>query len=170
MASALKLALVASIAGKYTGSNDVAAPVQTLNHASTVQLATGTTAGQADLMFTDERTLAASTSESLDLAGGLTDAFGATLGFAEIVGLLIEADAGNTNDVVVGGAASNAFLGPFADATDKLKVKPGGFAFLAAPTDPAWPVTGGTGDLLQVANGGAGSAVTYTVTVIGRSA
>jgi hypothetical protein len=45
------------------------------------QLTSGTGAGQADLVFSDTRTLAASANESLDLAGSLVGAFGATLTF-----------------------------------------------------------------------------------------
>jgi hypothetical protein len=41
-----------------------------------IALASGTAAGQADRVFSDTRTLAASANEDLDLAGALTDAFG----------------------------------------------------------------------------------------------
>jgi hypothetical protein len=166
----LNLALIASLTGSVVGVNDVAAPVQTLNKSARVALSLGTLAKQADLLFTDTRTLAASATENLDLAGGLSDAFGAVLTFVEVVGILVEASAANTNDVVVGGAATNGFVGPFGDVTDKLVVKPGGFAFLAAPVNPAWPVVAGTGDLLKVANSAAGTGVDYTITIVGRSA
>lgn len=170
MSAALKLALLVEVAGYVRGSNDIAAPQQTFAKRKRLALATGTSADQADLVFSDTRTLAASTSEGLDLAGVLSDAFGASLTFVEVVGILIVAADGNTNDVLVGGAASNAFAAPFGDATDKLRVKPGGFAFLAAPGNPAYAVTAGTGDILTVANSGAGTPVTYDIVVIGRSA
>lgn len=168
--SALKLELLASITGPVAGANDIATPQQTIAKRAIEKLTLGTSADQADLVFADTRTLAASASESLDLAGGLTDAFGNVLTFVEVVAILIVAADGNTNDVVVGGAASNAFLGPFADATDKIAVGPGGFLFQAEPANPAWPVTPATGDLLKVANSGAGTSVTHDIIIIGRSA
>ncbi|MFI0897749.1 hypothetical protein [Streptomyces sp. NPDC020983] len=141
-----------------------------IDYAKALTLASGTAAGQADLIFSDTRTLAASASETLDLAGSLVDAIGATLTFARVKGLIVYAAPGNVNDVVIGGAVSNAFVGPFADATDKIKVRPGGILALFAPAATAYPVTAGTGDLLQVANSGAGTAITYDVILIGASA
>lgn len=133
-------------------------------------LVNGTGAGQADLLWSDTRTLAASASESLDLAGVLIDALGSTLTFARVKGLLVTAAAGNANDVVVGGAAANAFVGPFADATDKVKVKPGGMVAFFSPTATSYPVTAATADQLQVANSGAGTSVSYDIVIIGASA
>ena len=127
----------------------------------------GAGADQADEHWSDERTLAASASEDLDLAGVLTDAFGAVITFARIKFLYVEADAANTNDVVVGGAPANAWLGPFADVTDKFKVRPGGAHFDLDRTAGGFVVTAGTGDLLRVANSGAGTSVKYRMVLIG---
>jgi len=170
MANALQLALVASLTGYFRGANDVANPQQDFSLHERVSLTTGTTANKADQVFSDSRTIAASGSESLDLAGSLTNAFGESVTFAEVVAIVVVADAGNTNDVVVGGASENAFAAPFGDASDKVKVKPGGFLVLAAPGDPAYAVTAGTGDLLQIANSSSGSAVGYDIVILGRSA
>ena len=132
----------------------------------TIQLESGTGSGQASKLFSDERTLAASATENLDLAASLIDAFGATITFASIKAIYIEAADGNTNDVVIGGAESNAFVGPFGDATDKIKIRPGGRFVWAAPKT-GFAVTAGTGDILLVANGGAGTPVTYRIVLIG---
>jgi len=126
----------------------------------------GTGADQAKIVFTDERTLAASANESLDLAGGLTDAFGQAITFTKIKAIAIKAAAGNTNNVEVGGAASNAFL-LFKDATDVLPVRPGGMALIVAPDAAGIAVTAGTGDLLKVANSGGGTGVTYQIAILG---
>lgn len=167
---ALKLDLIAELAGVYRGANDISTPEQKFATKERIALATGTTAGKADLVFSDTRTLAASASENLDLAGGLSDAFGAALTFAEVVAILVRASEANTNDVVIGGAASNAFSAPFGAATDKLVIKPGGYVLLVAPGDPAYPVTAGTGDLLKVANSAGSTGVTYDIIIVGRSA
>jgi hypothetical protein len=107
-----------------------------------------------------------STTENLDLAGALTNAFGQTITFTKIKALAIVAAAGNTNDVVVGGASSNGFVSPFGDATDKIKIRPGGMFLITAPDATGFAVTAGTGDILLVANVG-GTPVTYDVVIAG---
>lgn len=133
------------------------------------QLQPGTGTGYADLIYTGTRTIAASSSENLDLSGSLTGPLGSTLTFVKVKAILIVADAGNTNNVVVGGAGSNTFTGPFADATDKLSIPPGGSLLLTHP-GAGWTVTASTGDILLVANSSSGSGVTYKVMIIGTSA
>lgn len=128
----------------------------------------GTGANQASQQWHSlSRTLGASASENLDLAGVLTNAFGQVVTFTKIKALGIKAAAGNTNDVVVGGAASNGFITWVGGATHTVKVKPGGFMLLIAPDVNGYAVTAGTGDILQVANGGAGTSVSYDIYLLG---
>ncbi|MET7412516.1 hypothetical protein [Streptomyces rubiginosohelvolus] len=136
-----------------------------------MSLASGTGAGKADRVFSDRRTLAASGTEDLDLAGVLVDAFGASITFARIKGLVIAAAAGNTNNVVVGAASSNPWA-TLLGATHTLTVRPGGFVAVGTGVADAtgYAVTASTGDLLKIANSGAGSAVTYDIHIIGASA
>lgn len=165
MALATRIAL--AISGQYESALDVGTVQYPFAYGPTYVLTDGSGANQANKIFTDTRTLAASASETLDLAGSLADAFGATLTFTKVRGLVIAADAANTNDVVVGGASSNGFVTPFGAATDKVKVKPGGLLVLVAPDVNGYAVTASTGDLLQVANSSSGTGVNYTVFVIG---
>lgn len=157
-----------SIDATLTGASDLGAPKQAVKLNEIIQLAAGTDAvNKADVLFADTRTLAASATENLDFAGGLTNAFGASITAAEIVAIFIRAAAGNTNDVRFGPASSNGFTGPFADATDRLNVKPGEFQLLVS--QKGWPVTAATADLLTVLNAAAGTSVTYDIVVIGRT-
>lgn len=133
-----------------------------------LDFADGLGAGQAQKLFADVRTLAASATEDLDLSGVLTDAFGALLAFTEIKAILIKAAAGNTNNVIVGGAATNQFLTPFGAATHTVSVRPGGVLLLAAGDATGYVVTAATGDLLKVANSAGGSSVTYEIVLIGN--
>jgi hypothetical protein len=158
------------LAALLTGTADFGPPSSDVRKARSFPLANGTGANQADRLFADRRTLAASASESLDLAGSLVDNLGATITFARVRALLVEASSANTNNVVVGGAASNAFASMFGDATDKFVVRPGGLVLLVAPGATGYAVTAGTGDLLQVANSGGTTGVTYDITIIGASA
>lgn len=130
----------------------------------------GVGAGQADLVWGDTRTVTASANDDLDLAGALVGALGTTLTFARIKLIVVTADPGNTNNVVIGGAASAQFVGPFGAATHTHAVKPGGFYATAAPSATGWPVTATTADLLRIANGGAGTSVIYSILLVGASA
>ncbi|MCI0685727.1 MAG: hypothetical protein L0Y54_00600 [Sporichthyaceae bacterium] len=151
--------------------NDLALsdPADILNYVKSIPLANGTGANQADRDFHKQNTLAASATEDLDLAGGLVDAFGAAITFARVKALVVAAAVANVNNVEIGGAGVNSFINWVADATDKIRVRPGGVFALFAPDATGYPVTPATGDLLRIGNGGAGSSVTYDVIIIGSS-
>lgn len=126
----------------------------------------GTGADQVNQVFTDTRTLSASATENLDLAGSLADAFGNTIALTKLKAILITAASGNTNDVQVTRPASNG-VPLFLAAGDGLPVKPDGFFLWVAPDAAGVTVTASTGDLLTITNSAGGSSVTYTVVIIG---
>jgi hypothetical protein len=131
-------------------------------------LTDGTTAGKADRIFTDTRTLAASATENIDLAGSLTDAFGTATSFATIKAVIVSAASGNTNSVQVTRPASNG-VPLFMAAGDGISLAPGyGFGWAGSGTGVT--VTAGTGDLLTFTNSAGSTSVTYTLIVIGTSA
>jgi hypothetical protein len=129
----------------------------------------GTGANQITQAFMDNRTLAASANEDLDLSGSLINALGQTLLFTKIRGLIVRAAAANTNNVIVGGATSNALATFFGAATHTLTVRPGGLIALIAPDTTGYAVTAGTGDLLRIANSGAGTSVSYELILLGTT-
>ncbi|GAA1015900.1 hypothetical protein Aple_010760 [Acrocarpospora pleiomorpha] len=169
---ALDTKLTLSLLALLTGVADLESPKSRIDRRHVVELESGTGAGRADRVFSDHRSIAASSSESLDLAGTLETALGSTAAMARVKIMIIMAAAANVNNVLVGGAESAGWLGPFADVSDKLVVRPGaGIALWAGPADAtAYPVTATTADLLQVANSGSGSAVEYDIYLIGASA
>jgi hypothetical protein len=134
-----------------------------------VQLASGTGAGQADRVWADRRVIAASGTDDLDLAGALTDPFGAAVTFARVKGLFIAASAENTNSVVIGGDASAAWAG-LLSADGTLTLRPGAaVGAIAGAADTGYAVTAGTGDILQIANSGADTPVEYDILIVGTS-
>lgn len=150
-------------------SADLTLPSAPLSWARQFVIGNGTGANQADRMYIDSNTLAASGTANVDLAGSLTDAFGAALTFARIKAVFIGAASGNTNNVnVTTPGANGAPL--FLAAGDGIGVRPGGVFAWVAPDAVAVPVTAGTGDLLTFTNSAAGSSVTYEVIIIGSSA
>lgn len=157
----------AAIAAVLSNELDMLTPEGVLKADLTpVEFGSGTGEYEISKWFSDERSLSASATENLDLAGGLTDALGVTITFTAIKAILVLADKDNTNDVVVGGAGANTFLGVFADATDKVNVKPGGMFLWCAPETGA-TVTASTGDILLVANSAGSTSVTYKIVILG---
>ncbi|MBT2505154.1 hypothetical protein J7I98_04425 [Streptomyces sp. ISL-98] len=163
------LSMAASVS--QTKALDLTSVEDSLAFRRAVNLGSGTTAGKADKVFHDRRTLAASATEDLDLAGVLLDAFGAALTFVRVKGLYVSAADANVNNVVVGGAATNPWIG-LLTATGTLTLRPGASvgAMAGVADATAYAVTAGTGDLLKVANSGAGTSVTYDIVIIGASA
>jgi hypothetical protein len=157
-----------SIKAKQTGTaHRGAAPSIVQDASKSFAFTAGTAAtSQANVLYSETRTLAASTGEDLDLAGVLADALGATITAAEIVAIYIAAAAGNTNDVQLTRPASNG-VPAFLAAGDGLAIGPGDAFLLTNKKGIA--VAAGTGDLLHVLNGGAGTSVEYDVVIIGRT-
>jgi hypothetical protein len=167
LTSGLSIAANASL----TSALDLTTGTAPLQLRRSVALASGIGAGQADKVFSDRRTLAASATEDLDLAGVLLDPFGATITFARIKGLVVSAAAANVNNVVVGAASGSPWAG-LLGATHTLTLRPGAcFAVMAGQADgTAYAVTATSADLLKVANSSSGTGVTYDIVIIGASA
>lgn len=92
----------------------------------------GATGIQINSIYLDQIALVASTPQTLDLSA-LTGAEGSiALSKIKAIGLWnLQSESGRV--LTVGGAASNAFDGIFADATDKLKINPCGSLLLIDP-------------------------------------
>lgn len=133
-----------------------------------ITLPTGVATGQADQIFTDTRTVAASGTDALDLAGSLIGPLGGTLTFVKVKAVLVRAAAGNTNAVRVNRPPTNG-LPIFLAASDGVDVLPGG-VFLWVGQGAGVTVTPATGDLLNCDNSGSGTPVSYDVVIIGTSA
>ena len=152
-----------------TNALDHSIPADALDFLKTFSWATGVALDQADLMFSDQRTLASGASEEMDLAGVLTDGLGATLTFARIKLLFLFSAVVNPGNINVGGAAANGFSTPFLAAANELVLRPGGFLVLGAPDATAYVVTAATGDLLRLEEMSSGGAAIYDIVLIGAS-
>src|SRR5688572_33498909 len=112
MATSLAVQLRAAINATFTDDQDLSDPTAAVALSGLESLANGTTNVQADLVWSDTRTVAASSSEVLDMGtgGGLTTPFGAAFAPAEVVAVLLLADEGNTNNVIFGNNATEDFV------------------------------------------------------------
>lgn len=154
--------------GTLSGSPDLGSTEHRFDNKGNYPFVDGTGANQANLVWSDSRTLASGATENLDLAGVLTGMLGGTVTFSCIKAIRVRSAAGNTTNLLIGGAASNGFAGCFGDPTDTVKVKPGGEFLWIDPGAAGEPVTAGTGDLLKIANG-SGAAATYTIEILGEA-
>lgn len=168
-AAALTSRYYVEVSGTYSNPLDLVTVNAPLAYKKSTDLASGTAANQADRVFSDQRTLTASTTEDLDISGtSLLDAFGVAFSPVKVKLLIVCAASTNTNNVVIlGDAASVLFLGT---AATTAAIKPGGCITFFDPSLAAYTVTATTGDIIQVANGGAGSSVVYDIVIIGVSA
>lgn len=159
--------ITVGVNAKQTGSGDLGIPAQLVNFMKEIDFTPGTlTTGQANVMFSDTRTLAASATENLDLAGVLSDALGAVITAAEVLAILVVAHNGNTNDVQLTRPAANG-VPMFLAAGDGLPIGPGD-AFLFT-SRKGITVTPATGDLLTLTNSAGTTGVDYDVIILGRT-
>lgn len=158
-----KIALEVSL--RMSNPQNLSSGVKSFSKNYVQNYASGSNADQANTEWDDTRTLAASASESIDLSGVLIDVFGNKIADAKIREIIIVAADGNTNNIEVGGAASNAFL-LFKDATDIAVIEPGGKLYMSFP-NTGRAVTAATGDLLKIANASSGTSVTYDIIIVG---
>jgi hypothetical protein len=157
-----------SVTGRHTGTLDLGTPVMPFALSSAVSLTNGTAAGSADRVFTDQRTLTASATEDLDLAGVLLDAFGQAITFAKIKAVAIKAAAANTNNVNVSRPAGATGVPLFLAISDGFVIPPG-FTFAWFGSGAGVTVTPASGDIITITNGAGGTSVTYDVVIIGTS-
>lgn len=164
----LSATLTSRINALQTASADLEVGKAEINNTHTIQYGDGAGANQANVIWSDRRTLAASASESLDLAGSLSGLLGAAV-FARVKYIEIRAAAGNTNSVVVTRPENNGV--PFVTAEHKIfpDIPPGGRATWGDPGATGVVVTASSGDLISIANGGSGTSVEYEIIIIGAA-
>lgn len=135
-------------------------------------LADGTGADQADVLWHDERSLAASSNDDLDLTNLAMAVFGgsAAVDFAKVKAILLVNTSTTSGDVLrVGGAGAAAFSAPFANDDDAVvEVGPDSPLLLVNKKD-GWSVTPSTAHVLRISNPGA-NAITYRMVIVGTSA
>jgi hypothetical protein len=131
-------------------------------------ISTGTTAGLADKIWGDTRTVLTTATDTVDLATVLTNAFGTVETFIRVKAVVVVAGLANTTTLTVARPAANGAL-LFAAVSDALApISGGGFVAWCDP-GTGFVVTAGTVDLISVINSAGGTA-TYDIAVVGTSA
>jgi hypothetical protein len=152
------------VTGGFDNALDLTNVQSPLSYANSIAFTNGTGLNQADVIFTDTRSVVAA--EDLDVsAGALQTAFGATFTITELKLLIVCAAPANTANVVLGGdAASVLFLSV---ATTTTSIKPGGCFVYADPSATGTAVTNSTADIIQVAP--SSGTQSYSIIVMGSS-
>lgn len=153
------------VSSKLTAAGDLSSASASLDKTFATPLTNGTGLNQANNSWSDRRTLASGANEDLDLAGTLTNAFGATVVFTKIKSITIQALMANTTNMTVTRPAANGV--PFMLAAgDGFVLTPGGCFTLTNPSDAGIAVTAATGDLINIANS-AGASGSYDIVIVG---
>lgn len=171
MADTLAVDIKASLVWLFQDTLDlsIVADVSKLEYAAA--LADGTAENQADRLWHDQRTVAASANDDLDLTALARTFFGSavTIELAKVkVLLIVNMATAAGEDLLVGGAAAAAWAAPFGAAAHKVRV-PADSCLLLTNRKSGWDVTNGSSDVLRIANAGTGD-ITYRVAIIGTSA
>jgi hypothetical protein len=152
------------VTGGFDSALDLTNVQAPLSYTNATAFTNGVGLSQADMLFTDTRSIA--TAEDLDVsAGALTTAFGAVYTIAELKTLIVCAATANTGNVILGGdAASVLFLSV---ATTTVTLKPGACFVYTDPSAAGTVVTNSTADMIQVAPS-AGTQV-YSIIIMGSA-
>jgi len=164
MAVSAKVAI--SIAATLTGTPDNGTSRTELDVGAVADVANGTGNGQANLVWSDTRTLASGANETIDLRA-LTDAHGAAVAFAEVGSIVIEALAANSTNLTFGDGASEPWVAPWGGVDAALVLTPGARVGFHSPA--GYAVANDSADKLYVVNG-SGAAATYKIGILGRNA
>ena len=148
---------------------DLSTPKDSLARSYSLAFADGTAVDQADEIYHDQVALAASANTTLDLTGGLTDAFGTAITGAEIACLIIK-----NNDTVTTlsvGNATNAVESMWESSTDAIIINPLGVFMIGSTSATGHSLTATTADELKLTRG-AGTVTdnTFDIIIVLRSA
>ena len=171
MSDTLTTELKLSLVWQFQDALDLATVLDNsqLNYHKT--LANGTASDQADKIWHDQRTLAAGAHEDLVLSALPRALFdnALTIALAKVKAImLVNTAIGAGQELVVGGAAADEWIGPFAASGNKLAV-PADSCMVLVNKKSGWAVAAGSADQLRIANAGSGS-ITYDIVILGTSA
>lgn len=137
-----------------------------ISQAFSWDITNGAGANQVNLCWQGVRTISSNSNEDLDLAGSLTNLFGAAV-FTGVKFIAIQAALTNTTTLTVSRPSSNGL--PFLVAAgDAFTLGAGDFVILTRRSAAGVAVTADTGDLVNVANS-TGASGTYTIVACGKS-
>lgn len=130
-------------------------------------LASGTSANQFDVVYSDSHSAAAAV-KTYDLLGSLASVLtGAAISFVTLNAVIIKNKSTTSTEILSIGGGSNPVAGLWGASGDIIKLGPGGLFVWFDPVDGIAPVAG-TGDILQIDPGA--DTIEFDLLLLGRSA
>jgi len=162
---ALTSSVQVSIGHDHTASVGLSTAKDSLSYTINKTFSNGSGTTQvADLVYHASRTLTTGASETLDLQGGLTDAYGNTLNFVRVKSIVIEQTSASMT-LTVGNATAPVVL--FDPATATMAIKPSGVFAVSFPLAGVSIATE-TSDGLKILNSSGDSSI-YKIWITGTS-
>ena len=156
MAASFSMTGTIRLVPTWTEPLDLVNVVDQTTIAETLAIANGTAAGQADCYWKDRRTVAGSTTDTIDLTALPLDVYGG----ADTIGIA------NARLIYVKNRSTTAALS-YAVGAEAVALRPGGVLLWYAPSNATAPSYSATE--IRVTNAG-GSAVDYDIIVVGVKA
>lgn len=145
--------------------DDLADPTASLDLSLQDTLTDGRGSDEGNMAYWDSGSIAAGGNQDFDLVGSLTTAFGDTVNFDRVKGVIVKntGTAGSNGDIRVVGQTFSSWISA---ASDYVTVKPGGVMMFFAPGATAYDVSAGS-DTLRLTNASGSLTATYQIAVIG---
>lgn len=150
-----------SVSGTFSNPLDHSIPTSRIGVNLLKQYTSGTGANQANQWWADRRTTPAG-AESLDLFGGLTDAFGNTINFATIREIIVQSRSTTTAERLSLSGTAFSDMG----LITLLSIGAGGRFMLSSPID-GFAITDSSGDILTVTPTPSNGSHVYDIFLIG---
>jgi hypothetical protein len=149
-------------------SSDLSTTVRRTNVSESLTFTNGTGANQAQIVWSDSRTIAAGSNESIDLLS-LDDDRG-TLVFSAIKAIYVRATGASSVFWTGFGVGDDWDTGPLqAPAASGLFIPPGGLLLVTNPSAAGWAVAAPSNEI-AIQNSSETAAATYDIILIGEGA
>lgn len=168
MATTLSGRLSVSLAASLRNALDLSEPADIVSFMEAITISDGAGANAANQVWHDRRTLAASSTDTFDLAGSLTNQFGVTVAFARVKLLLIYNETGG-GQVQVRQAAANPMSTLFPGGGEGHVVNSPGLSVHWAGDATGWVVTAGSADAIRVVNLSGVLSAVYNICILGAT-
>lgn len=163
---ALSGRIALNIESTVTNPLDLSSPLDPLRYAISQVVSDGADANEASMHWHDSRQLLASGTDDIDLAGGITNAFGATITFARVKSILVRNKGTTAAAITVGPSPTNG-VANFLGTNDRLPA--GAWMAMGLFDATGWVITAGSADRIRVTNTSGSLTQEYEIIVIGSS-
>ena len=131
-------------------------------------LVTGTGAGQANQIITDEVVLTADETLNITLNSAATEnPLAEQVFLTKVKVILVEASASNAHNISIGDSPTNTFDTIFINTDSAIILRPGGTFLLMDSSVEGYTVVPNTGHQLRFKNEGSASTVSCKMTIVG---